>query len=249
MELEPIDPETAVELYLADRQAELADETLTSHKSRLKFFVEWCDERDIENLNELTGRKLNEFRLWRRNTGDLAPASENCQMDTLRVFVRWLEAIDGAPQDLHQKVRSPTVGREEGSRDVMLDPDDAEAILTHLETYQYASIEHVTLTVLWRTMMRRGPPTGSMLRTTILRTSVSKSSTDRTPTPRSKTASEANASSRSQGLPATCSTTGFVTDGRTSLTTMAARHCWRRSTAVSTHRRLPGTATNGRGRA
>lgn len=160
MELEPIDPQTAVELYLADRGAELADVTLTSHRSRLKFFVEWCEERDIDNLNELTGRKVNEYRLWRRNTGDLAPASENCQMDTLRVFVRWLEAIDGAPQDLHQKVRSPTVGREEGSRDVMLVPNDAEELLTYLETYQYASVEHVTLTLLWRTMMRRGAAHG-----------------------------------------------------------------------------------------
>jgi hypothetical protein len=47
MELEPIDPQTAVELYLADREAELADVTLTSHRSRLKFFVEWCEKRDL----------------------------------------------------------------------------------------------------------------------------------------------------------------------------------------------------------
>lgn len=42
----------------------------------------------------------------------------------------------------------------------MLDPDDAEKLLTHLVTYQYASAEHVTLTLLWRTMMRRGAALG-----------------------------------------------------------------------------------------
>jgi site-specific recombinase XerD len=160
MELEPIEPETAVELYLADREPELRSVTLNSHRSRLGFFVGWCEDRGIDNLNELTGRKLNEYRLWRRNDGDLAPASENCQMDTLRVFVRWLESIDGAPQDLHQKVRSPTVGRDEGSRDEMLEAEEAEKVLTYLETYGYASPQHVTLSLLWHTMLRRGAAHG-----------------------------------------------------------------------------------------
>lgn len=156
MELEPIEPETAVELYLADREPELASITLKSHRSRLGFFVQWCEEQGIDNLNELTGRKINEYRLWRRNTGNLAPASENCQMDTLRVFVRWLESIDGAPKDLHEKVRSPAVGRDEGSRDVMIEADEAEKVLSYLETYYYATLDHVTISLLWHTMMRRG---------------------------------------------------------------------------------------------
>jgi site-specific recombinase XerD len=145
MELEPIGPETAVELYLADREPELRSVTLISHRSRLGFFVEWCADRGIDNLNELTGRKLNEYRLWHHNDGDLAPASENCQMDTLRVYVRWLESIDGAPQDLHQKVRSPAVGRDEGSRDEMLEAEEAEKLLTYLETYGYALRLYLTM--------------------------------------------------------------------------------------------------------
>ena len=67
MELEPIDPETALELYLADKETEFAKATHRSHASRLGHFVRWCDERDIINLNELTGRRLQEYHLWRRN--------------------------------------------------------------------------------------------------------------------------------------------------------------------------------------
>ena len=40
MELEPIDPDTAVELSLADREAELASQTHYSHGIRLGFFVD-----------------------------------------------------------------------------------------------------------------------------------------------------------------------------------------------------------------
>ena len=34
MDLEPIDPQTALDLYLADREAEVAKSTLYSHRSR-----------------------------------------------------------------------------------------------------------------------------------------------------------------------------------------------------------------------
>ncbi|QLD90375.1 site-specific integrase [Natronomonas salina] len=160
MDLEPIEPQAAVELYLADREREVASSTLRSHRSRLQFFVKWCEEEGITNLNELTGRDLNEYRIWRRNDGDLAPASENCQMDTLRVFLRWLESIEGVPKDFHENVWSPAIDRTDEARDVMLDPEDAEEVLSYLETYYYASLDHVLLSLLWQTMMRRGAAHG-----------------------------------------------------------------------------------------
>ncbi|WP_200530890.1 site-specific integrase [Halorubrum sp. LN27] len=156
MELESIDPETALELYIAEKETSVADATVVSHKSRLSFLLRWCEERNIENLNELTGRRLQEFRLWRRNVGDLTKVSEKTQMDTVRVFVKWLESIDAVEQNLHKKVLSPAITSQENSRDVMLETDDAEAMLAFLERYEYASINHVTATLLWHTMLRMG---------------------------------------------------------------------------------------------
>jgi len=156
MNLEPIDPQTALDLYLADRETEVTQATLYSHSSRLGHFLRWCDQEHIENLNELTGRRLHQYRLWRRTEGSLAPASEKTQMDTLRVFVKWLESIDGVPDDLYTKVRSPTLSGDDNVRDVMLDTERAEEILEYLRTYEYASRPHVLLTLLWHTMMRVG---------------------------------------------------------------------------------------------
>ncbi|MFC7057657.1 tyrosine-type recombinase/integrase [Halovenus salina] len=77
-------------------------------------------------------------------------------MDTLRVFIRWLETVDGVEQDLHTKVRSPDLSGEEKSRDVMLDKERADRALEYLRKYKYASRQHVVLTLLWHTMMRVG---------------------------------------------------------------------------------------------
>jgi integrase len=156
MPLEPIDPETALDLYLTDREHEVSQATIYSHSSRLGHFVRWCGLEDITNLNDLTGRRLHRYRLWRRDEGDLEPVTEKTQMDTLRVFVRWLESIDGVTKDLHTKVLSPALGEDENVRTVMLDPDRAKAILSFLSKFEYASRQHVVLTLLWHTMMRVG---------------------------------------------------------------------------------------------
>jgi site-specific recombinase XerD len=156
MSLEPIEPQRALDLYLADRENNLTKATIYSHQSRLGHFVRWCDEQDIRNLNELTGRQLHEYRLWRRDEGNLAPATEKTQMDTVRVFIKWLESIDGVEQDLHAKVRSPTLSGGDNIREVMLDPEQAEEVLGHLRKYEYASRPHVVLALMWHTMMRVG---------------------------------------------------------------------------------------------
>jgi site-specific recombinase XerD len=136
MNLEPIDPEHALELYIADRENNVSQATIYSHRSRLGHFIRWCNkEAEITNLNELSGRQLHEFRIWRRMEGDLSPATEKTQMDTLRVFIKWLESIDGVEQDLHTKVLSPTLTGKENIRDDMLDSDRADQILAYLGNY------------------------------------------------------------------------------------------------------------------
>ncbi|UWG47551.1 XerD/XerC family integrase [Halanaeroarchaeum sp. HSR-CO] len=86
MSLEPIDPETALDLYLIDRDHEVSQATIYSHSSRFGHFVRWCRYEDSNNLTDVTGRVLHRFRIWRREEGNLEPVTEKTQMDTLRVF-------------------------------------------------------------------------------------------------------------------------------------------------------------------
>jgi integrase len=154
--LEPIKPETAFEWYIEDKQQEFTKATINSHRSRLGHLLGWLEEQGIENMNELTGRDIQRYRTWRRKDGDLAPPTEKTEMDTIRVFTRWCESIDAVQENLYVKVQSPTLSAEENSRDVKLDADEAKEVLAYVDRYGYASIEHVTLLLLWRTMMRRG---------------------------------------------------------------------------------------------
>jgi len=102
------------------------------------------------------GRLLHEYRLWRRDEGDLAPASEKTQMDTLRVFIRWVESIDGVEENLHTKVLSPSLTGNDNVRDVMLGRERVERILAYLRKYEYCSRQHVVVALMWHTGLRIG---------------------------------------------------------------------------------------------
>lgn len=154
--LEPLEPKRGVELYLRQRQDDAADSTIRAHRGRLKHFVLWCEQESIDNLNHLTGRRLYEFRLWRKEDGDLNTTSVRTQLSTLRAFVKFLETIDAVPDNLHEDISLPALKEGEGVRDVMLEAERAKEILSHLGRFEYASRRHVILDVLWKTGMRTG---------------------------------------------------------------------------------------------
>lgn len=154
--LDPIDPSTAQKLFLDHKATSCTEATVTNHRYRLNHFVRWCDEVEIDNLNELTGRDIQRYRLWRKEDGDLNKLSLRMQMSTLRVYLKWAASIEAVPENLYDKVMVPRVRPEERQRDEILDAEDAEAILQHLSTYEYASTEHLMIALLWQTGIRIG---------------------------------------------------------------------------------------------
>ncbi len=153
-ELEPIRPEEAISLYLRDRQSELAENTIKAYRYKLGKFSEWCEQEGIENLNTLSGRALLRFKQFRQE--DLNSVSLKSQLDTLRAFIRWCESIDAVEQDLHNKVLSPSPSQTERQRDELIEPETASEILEYLSRFEYGSLHHALLSVLWRCGVRTG---------------------------------------------------------------------------------------------
>jgi site-specific recombinase XerD len=103
-ELDPLEPDRAQELCLKQKEMNASKKTVQSHKYRLNAFVRWCDENDIDNLNELTGRDLQEYRLWRQDDADLKKIALTQQMSTIRVFIKWCGSMEAVPADLYEKL-------------------------------------------------------------------------------------------------------------------------------------------------
>ena len=159
-ELEPIEPSKARELYLQHKKTECRHATVKGHKYRTSHFVRWCREKGIDNMNTLTGRDLHQYRLWRKEDGDLNQVSLSTQMSTVRVFIRWCSSIEAVPDTLADKVLVPSVSGDEEQRETMIEAERAEKILAYLTKFQYASQEHVLFALLWETGMRMGAAHG-----------------------------------------------------------------------------------------
>lgn len=155
-ELYETTPEEALKRYLSDRSEEVSDATLYSHESRMGHFIRWCDEEEITNLNDLSGRHMQDYRYWRKNDGGLNNVTLHTQMTTFRVFIKWCEDYEAVTPGLHEKIRIPKLDRDEDVADREMKPERALKILDYLDKYQYASRKHAMFRVLFRTGVRTG---------------------------------------------------------------------------------------------
>ncbi len=157
-DLEPITPSAAVERHLDAVEYDGADWTHTSHKSELRPFVEWCrEEGGIDNLNNLSGRDLYDYRNWRRKGGysngqddELARKTVHSNLSTLRAFLRNVEDIGAVPEDLYLSVPLPELSDDDEVSDSKIVPARVPPILDYLERYEYGSRDHAIWVLLWR---------------------------------------------------------------------------------------------------
>ncbi|PSP87777.1 integrase [Halobacteriales archaeon QS_4_69_34] len=156
VELEEVEPETAVELYLESRRYECSQSTVSNHRYRLGHFTRWCEQGNLQQMSEMSGRKAEEYRQWRRRDGDLAPVTIEQQIRTFRVFLQYCESNEWVRPGIHEKVLVPDVSAQEKSRNDHIDADTADRVLSYLKRYHYGSTRHVLFHLLWHTGIRTG---------------------------------------------------------------------------------------------
>jgi site-specific recombinase XerD len=154
-DLEPLGPEKAVEMYLDHRRGGLHQRTIQAHGYRLKQFTEWLDAEGITNLNDLSGRTIERYFAARRADG-VAETTIRGNSYTYRAFLRYCEAIEAVPTDLHEKVLIPELDKHQLARDHDLRPERVEDLLDHYRQFAYASREHVILELLFHVGCRVG---------------------------------------------------------------------------------------------
>lgn len=159
--LDPISPRDGISMFHDAMRDEHAESTRRSAKHRLRSFLQFCNEHDINNLNDLNGRDLYNYRTWRREgQGDgydeIKPVTLKSQLATLRRFLRFAANIDAVPPELYEQVKLPTMKNGEDVSDSTLRPERAIAILDYLEHAHPATRNHIIILLLWTTGARSG---------------------------------------------------------------------------------------------
>ncbi|MFD1601006.1 tyrosine-type recombinase/integrase [Halobellus rarus] len=165
-DLEPITPDAALDYYLDTRRYDLAEDTYSTHRYRLKSFVRWLrseeyGDGEITNMNDVDLRTIHAFRVFKReeNFPDVEPCNAMTmqgQVSTLRAFLRTIAGIDAVPEELPERVMLPRVDGDEEVDETILSAERARTILEHLIQWEYATTHHVAFLLLWRTSCRLG---------------------------------------------------------------------------------------------
>jgi site-specific recombinase XerD len=143
-------------MFLSEKQDDLAQSTIQSYRRRINHFVQYCKRNDLDNLNDVTGRDLYRFRVFRRDEGDLAKASLKSQLTAVRSFIKFAERIDACHNDLHRDVVLPSMNPGEDVRDNIIAIEEAEQILDYLDKFHYGSYRHALFATAWETHIRTG---------------------------------------------------------------------------------------------
>ena len=154
--LEPLTPEEAKNRYLRDIADDMADGTIRTRKYKLQHFVRWCNEQDIDNLNSLSGRELDDYKHWRKMDGNLKKTTLRTQMSVIRQFIEYCGKIDAVHQELYEKVMLPQLDDGENRSDTTIEPERIQDILEFMNKFEYATRDHLVILLLWKTGMRTG---------------------------------------------------------------------------------------------
>jgi site-specific recombinase XerD len=135
--------------FLDSKRRNLKDSTVRSYKSITKDFINYCESEGIEAASEVDGYLLEQWKIKRQTDDEVSPATLKNNVKHIRVFIRWLESTELADQGLADKMKVPSVTEEEMRSQEIVDPEQMESILNHLELYEYASRQHAFLKLLW----------------------------------------------------------------------------------------------------
>ncbi|WP_435065979.1 tyrosine-type recombinase/integrase [Halobaculum sp. EA56] len=147
-------PEEGVERFLDHREPSVAKSTFQNNQTTLEQFLAWCRENGIDDLNDLTGRMLADYVHYRRQR--VKPISLQKELSAIRVALDYWADLDAVEPGLRERVHAPEVADGAEARDVLVDEETADEILSYLDRYRTATREHIVLSVWWQTGMRLG---------------------------------------------------------------------------------------------
>lgn len=151
-DLEPITPKEAARLWRESKMDELADATLELQGFHIDQFVEWLDSEGLEDVRDITARTVHRFRLDIKS--EIAQSTLSQRVSTIRRFLTFAASIEAVDPAIPERIEVPNRNTE--ARDENLEPDQADACLSYIRKYHYASREHALLALCWHTALRTG---------------------------------------------------------------------------------------------
>lgn len=150
-------PAAAVERWLAAIRSDRSEQTRRSYYYRLKLFVEWCEDQDIDSMHDLDGWLIDEYITHREAVEPTANTRKN-ELTTLKKWLEYCENIGVVSEGLADTINVPTVPPAERASSIKLATEDAMALLSHYRDSpdEFGTRAHMLLELFWHVGCRVG---------------------------------------------------------------------------------------------
>lgn len=148
-----IDPEYARSLFFEAKRGTIKDSSLRAYKFPTRHFVEFLQEADIDSMADVDGFYLEQWRLQRKRE-DISDATFKSNCKQLRHFLNWCDDKEIVEDGLADKLTIPDVAESKLVSSEKVPLAQAEEVLNHLDTYEYATLYHALFEVMWETACR-----------------------------------------------------------------------------------------------
>lgn len=155
-DLEPIAPQKAVDLYLAQREDDASERTVQAHRYRLKHFVRWCGRKTspISTTSQAAGSTSTGSGGRTTATSTLSLSEPNSRLSVPSCDSARAPTLSSRART--KKYLLPTLDANDDVKDEMLDAERAEKIREYLRRFEYASRKHILFEIFWSTSIRMG---------------------------------------------------------------------------------------------
>ena len=155
-QLEPINPEKAVELYLEKRKEDASYETRRTLSKGLELFVEWAGYAGVDNMNTVRGRELLAFKNWCKDNSDNNTVSLNGLLSVLRRFLVFCVDIEAVGPAVPNKTPIPNVPDDEDVNYEKPSDKEVEQIAEFLELHEPYSRRRIEFELIREIGLRVG---------------------------------------------------------------------------------------------
>jgi len=149
-------PRQAVDRWIDRQRLDKADQTVKGYSGRLKHFVEWSEENEIESMSELTPWDIETYETARRSR-DPATITLRNELLTFRQFLSYCARVGVVEEGLPDVVDLPKVEKSDQTSDTFLEQGHARRLL---EAFRNGETRfqrgHAFLELAWYTGARMG---------------------------------------------------------------------------------------------
>lgn len=149
-------PTAAGEYWISKRETDHTENTIHSNRKDLAPFLAWCDENEIERVDELTAWKIEHYEQYAHGREDWNPVTVKNKLQTLRQFLEFLGEQRKIEKHLYAAVTIPDLDRSQEVNTEKWDKTDALPQIQFMRNSPkwYGTFEHTVTEVIWFTSRR-----------------------------------------------------------------------------------------------